>query len=326
MHESRTVGVSARRGRSAGGTPGVVSTATVVFASAITVLAVCARPGSEGMAGEETGKGTKVSAQGIENSLGMKLALIPSGKFQMGSADGEKAPLYDEGPIHDVEITHPFYLGVYEVTQEEYQKVMGRNPSFFSPAGKGKDEVQDMDTSRFPVENVSWDDAVEFCRKLSARPEEKAAQRVYRLPTEAEWEYACRGGAKEYQLFNLGNSLSSKQANFDGNSPYPFKSAEKGPFLKRTNKVGSYPPNGFELYDMHGNVWEFCADWYDRDYYNTSPQKDPHGPTKRDFRVIRGGGWRDNGSVCRSASRNRESTGRRIDGLGFRVALSPAAE
>lgn len=292
---------------------------TAVFAWAIAVLT---QPGSEIRASEESGKGTNVYNKSIENSLGMKLALIPAGKFQMGAPIGEKPPYYDAGPLHEVEITHPFYLGVYEVTQEEYQKVMGGNPSFFSPAGKGKDEVRDLDTSRFPVENVSWNDAVEFCRKLSERPEEKAAKRVYRLPTEAEWEHACRGGAKEYKVFGLGNSLTSKQANFDGRSPDPYAS-EKGPFLLRTTKAGSYPPNGFGLYDMHGNVWEFCADWYDADYYNVSPRKDPPGPAKRDFRVIRGGGWRDGGTFCRSAIRNRESTTRRIDGLGFRVAMSP---
>ena len=286
------------------------------------VLAVLTQPGSEIWACEVTGKGTNVSDKSIENSLGIKLALVPAGRFQMGAPDGDKNPYYNAGPTHEVEITLPFYLGVYEVTQEEYQKVMDRNPSFFSPEGEGKDKVRDMDTFRFPVENVSWDDAVEFCRRLSEFPDEKAAKRVYRLPTEAEWEYACRGGVKEYELFGLGDSLTSKQANFDGRSPDPYAS-EKGPFLRRTTKVGSYPTNGFGLYDMHGNVWEFCADWYDADYYSVSPRKDPTGPAKHTFRVIRGGGWRDDGMICRSAMRNRESTTRRIDSLGFRVAMSP---
>ena len=277
----------------------------------------------------------------ITNSIGMKLALISVGKFLMGSPKDEKER-YSVEEQHEVSITKPFYLGVYVVTQGEYEKVMGNNPSYCSPQGYGKDSVKDMDTGQFPVERVSWDDAVAFCKKLSELPEEKKAGRVYRLPTEAEWEYACRAGTKT--AFHYGDSLSSKQANFDGNDPYG--GADKGPYLARTAKVGSYAPNAFGLYDMHGNVWEWCQDWYDENYYKNSPREDPPGPAQTSYRVfrggireviaaikewwkpaqtsyrvVRGGGWDNDGRDCRSAGRYRDEPGNRNGGgLGFRVA------
>jgi formylglycine-generating enzyme required for sulfatase activity len=155
------------------------------------------------------------------------------------------------------------------------------------------------------VENVSWDEAVEFCKKLSALPNEVKAGRKYRLPSEAEWEYACRGGALSYQVFHVGDGLSSEQANFRGKEPYG--GAAAGPWLLRTCKVGSYKPNAFGLYDMHGNVWEWCADRYE--------QKD-------DARVRRGGCWITNGQECRSSVRRRRVPDDRRFNLGFRVALA----
>ena len=245
----------------------------------------------------------------ITNSIGMKLALIPAGKFIMGSPQDEKDRLLAEEQ-HEVAITKPFYLGVYAVTQAEYEKVMGNNPSYFSPKGAGKASVKDMDTGQFPVEQVSWDDAVAFCKELSELPEEKKAGWVYRLPTEAEWEYACRAGTKT--VFHYGDSLSSKQANFNGGLPYG--GGDKGPYLERTAKVGSYAPNAFGLYDMHGNVWEWCQDWYDANYY------DPPGPAQASHRVVRGGCWFHDGRCCRSAFRYRFVPGYRDFRLGFRVA------
>ena len=187
--------------------------------------------------------------QDFTNSIGMRLVLIPAGKFIMGSPKDEKDRGDDEDQ-HEVEITKPFYLGVYTVTQAEYEKIMKTNPSWFSARGKGKDKVANVDTAQFPVEMVSWNDAVAFCKKLSELPEEKKAGRTYRLPTEAEWEYACRAGTST--AFHFGNSLSSTQANFDGN--YPYGKAGKGPYLGRTAKVDSYPANAFGLYDMHGGI------------------------------------------------------------------------
>jgi formylglycine-generating enzyme required for sulfatase activity len=186
-----------------------------------------------------------VLAKEVTNSIAMKLVLIPAGKFTMGSPEGEKERSADEGPQHQVEISRPFYLGVYEVTQAEYERVMGTNPSFFSPTGDGRYWVKDQDTSKFPVESVSWNDAVEFCKQLSELPEEKQNGRVYRLPTEAEWEYACRAGAASSKPFSFGDSLSSTQANFKGN--YPYGGAEKGPDLERTTRVGSYSGEALAL-------------------------------------------------------------------------------
>src|SRR5262249_726304 len=179
---------------------------------------------------------------------------------------------------HAVEITKGFYLGTYEVTQKQFKAVMGYNPSYFSRDGKrrasdtdfsykptgGKDKVKGLDTDGFPVEQVAWGDQQEFIKKLSSLPEEKKNGHQYRLPTEAEWEYACRGGATVKTTFQFGNTLSSSQANFDGNHPHPYGGGTKGKYLERTCKVGSYKPNKFGLYDMHGNVAEWCADWYDK--------------------------------------------------------------
>src|SRR5262249_5007346 len=152
--------------------------------------------------------------------------------------------------------------------------------------------VAGKDTRNFPVENVSWHDAVAFCRKLSEREEEQKAGRVYHLPTEAEWEYACRGGARS--PFHYGNALSSTQANFHGD--YAYGNAAKGPSLERTTSVGSYDANAFGLYDMRGNVWEWCADWYGP--YPAKPVQDPTGPATGAHRVVRGGSWDQYGSNC----------------------------
>jgi formylglycine-generating enzyme required for sulfatase activity len=277
----------------------------------------------------------------IVNSIGMKLVRIPKGTFTMGStkeeqdeaiADYEKhfrkayaalrAWHHAEGPRHEVEITKDFYLGVHEVTQAQYQKVMGKNPSWFSAAGSGKDMVKGRDTDDFPVESVSYEDAVAFCQKLSDLQAEKRAGRKYRLPSEAEWEYACRSGAPSSRPFHFGTSLSSKQANFNGN--YPYGGAAKGEFLGRTCKVGSYTRNSFGLFDMHGNVAEWCSDWYGEDYYGKSPRHDPEGPSSGSNRVIRGGAWLLNGRVCRSADRSWNRPDNRSHFLGFRAAQVPS--
>jgi formylglycine-generating enzyme required for sulfatase activity/serine/threonine protein kinase len=255
----------------------------------------------------------------IENSIGLKLRLIPAGKFLMGSPETEKERSPDERPQREVQISRPFFLGIYPVTQQEYRHVVGENPSYFSASGNGKDAVAAMDTDRFPVERVSWHDAVAFCDKLSARLEEKAAGRVYRLPTEAEWEYACRAGTTT--PFWWGSSASSDKANFDGN--YPYGGAPKGNYLKRTLKVGSYEANPWGLFDMHGNVRQWCSDWYGKDYYKEEDNKDPKGPERGAARVTRGGSWVSEGRNCRAASRSNSEPGHRtIINIGFRVACS----
>jgi formylglycine-generating enzyme required for sulfatase activity len=139
------------------------------------------------------------------------------------------------------------------------------------------------------------------------------------LPTEAEWEYACRAGATT--PFHFGSQLNGREANCCG--IYPYGTTEKGPFLQRTTTVGSYTPNAFGLFDMHGNVWEWCQDWYDGDYYKSSPVDDPKGPEKASARVFRGGCWAPDGAFCRAAARGLQKPSFRLSGLGFRVAAVP---
>jgi formylglycine-generating enzyme required for sulfatase activity len=229
----------------------------------------------------------------VSNSVGMTFVEIPAGKFLMGSppSDGERPA--DEKQ-HEVEITRPFYLGATEVTQGQYQQVMSTNPSVLPPPATAQ-------RSEYAVENVSWEEAVEFCRRLSQLPEEKAAGRTYRLPTEAEWEYACRAGGEE-----AGNL--DKHARYSGNSG------------GKVRPVGSLKENAFGLYDLRGGVWEWCGDWYDKDYYQRSPLQDPQGPDTGTFRVARGGSWADPASDCRCGRRLALAPGVRL-GMGFRVVL-----
>ncbi len=279
------------------------------------------------------------------NSLGMQFSLIPPGEFLMGSPEGEQQTVLEEvkavragepefkfsserllaeGPQHQVRITRPFYMGVYEVMQAECVRVTGTNPSVFSPTGKGKyaERVRGMDTSRFPVETISWDEAVEFCRSLSDLPAEKSAGRVYRLATEAEWEYACRAGTTT--PFYFGELLNGRKANYSGEDPH--ETETMGPhLLGRTTTVGSYQPNAFGLYDMHWNVGEWCQDWYSDVYYNYSPTEDPAGPTIGSRRMIRGGSWFVRPGVIRSGHRSASRYGSNPDSensdRGFRLVL-----
>jgi uncharacterized protein (TIGR02996 family) len=256
----------------------------------------------------------------LTNALGMPLVAIPAGKFLMGSPPDEERRQPSEGPQHEVEITRPFYLGVSQVTQDEYERLMGVNPSHFAATGSSKESVRGLDTRRFPVEGVSWEEAVEFCRRLSALPDEKQAGRRYRLPTEAEWEYTCRAGARECLAFHFGPSMSADDANFDSNYPYGSAAREPERYLARTAAVGSYPPNAFGLCDMHGNVREWCRDWYDGDYYKHSPAKDPPGPVAGREHVLRGGSWFSYGWSCRAAYRGCNPPTDRSIYTGFRVA------
>lgn len=226
----------------------------------------------------------------------LEMVLIPAGTFTMGSPDSEAGRSKDEGPQHRVTL-QSFYMGKYEVTQAEWQAVMGTNPSKF----KG---------DNLPVENVSWDDAQEFCRKLS-----QMTGKEYRLPTEAEWEYAARAGTTT--PFAFGLSLSSEQANFNGN--YPYGGVAKGVYRQQTTAVGSFQPNKFGLYGMHGNVWEWCQDWY-HDSYNGAPGDGSMWESGGGlFRVLRGGSWNYIAMDCRSAARGANSLDLRDDNTGLRV-------
>jgi formylglycine-generating enzyme required for sulfatase activity/serine/threonine protein kinase len=283
----------------------------------------------------------KASAEHL-NSIRMRFVVIPPGEFQMGSPDDEGDRLGNE-KRHPVHITKPFYLGVYEVTQSEFQEVMARNPSDFSNSGGQAEATRGVDTSQFPVEMVTWYDAIEFCDKLSDKEGRRPYYRLtdidresegwikgaivsveggngYRLPTEAEWEYACRAGTTS--TFNFGTDNNGAKCNCDGKQPYGTE--EQGTALGRPAPVGSYRQNAFGLYDMHGNVWEWCWDVFDAGYYSNSPASDPAGPSAGPHRVNRGGCWRASAARCRAAFRNnfRTPPQSRVNTLGFRVALS----
>ena len=258
----------------------------------------------------------------ITNSIGMKLVYIPPGEFLMGSPRSEQEQCKkDSGQggwaaqeiQHEVAITKGFCIGVYAVTQEEYEIVMGKNPSWFSATGGGKNDIAGLDTRRFPVENVSWNDATEFCRKLSEKE-----RKTYRLPTEAEWEYACRAGTKT--AFCFGNTMSTDQANYNGNAV--FGNGHKGVYRERPMPVGRFPANAFGLYDMHGNVGQWCQDWYDYNYYRKSPRNDPVNETRGELRVLRSGYWASYPSICRSANRGGSTPDYRNYGFGFRVVMT----
>ncbi|HVS38924.1 MAG TPA: formylglycine-generating enzyme family protein [Gemmataceae bacterium] len=242
-----------------------------------------------------------------DGPLGMKFVPLPKGTFYMGWWGGDKKGV-------KTEIKEDFEIAIYTVTQERWQAVMGKNPSWFSRDGGGKDKVKDIkdeDLKQFPVEDVSWDEAQEFIRKLNEK--ERGNGYLYRLPLEAEWEYACRGGAtsEEECSYNFyfdkpTNDLSSEQANFDGR--FPAGKGDKGPNLGRPTKVGSYAPNKLGLYDMHGNVWQRCEDL---NYPNSSD------------RVYRGGGWDYYGSVCRAAYRSGDAPADRLSSIGVRLVRVP---
>ncbi|MEI8373325.1 MAG: SUMF1/EgtB/PvdO family nonheme iron enzyme [Planctomycetota bacterium] len=253
------------------------------------------------------------------NSIGMKLVLIPPGEFDMGSPKEqieEELRLYSnygwgkdrlpcEGPRHRVRITKPYWLGATEVTQEEYQRVMGSNPSRF------------QGNPKMPVEQVTWDYAVEFCRRLSELPGEKRAKRRYVLPTEAQWEYACRAGS-------MGRWCFSSQRNPLTEAMEEKILAEYGWFNAnaddQTHPVAQKRANVWGLYDMYGNVWEWCLDRYDRDYYTKSATDDPAGSPDGSDHVDRGGSWYDGGRNCRSALRDYVRPGYTRSGLGLRVS------
>ena len=247
----------------------------------------------------------------LTNSLGMQFVQVPAGKFQMGSPTTEPGRGADE-ELHEVEISRPFYLATTEVTQGVYEKLMGTNPAVRPP-----DDAPDR--SSYPVENVSWDEAVDFCRRLSEVPAEKAAGRTYRLPTEAEWEYACRAGTTT--AFPFPAAELDAYCRYAGNS-LPQKRQPDTKTRKPLQAREPKKPNRWRLYDMNGSVWEWCADWYAA--YDSGPVKDPRGPATGRFRVARGGSWADEALGCRSARRLDLAPGIRL-GNGLRVVLVEAA-
>jgi len=243
----------------------------------------------------EPGKDGKPSKEDVvTNSLGIKLILIPAGEFMMGTPKKEAGRVNDESPQRRVRITKPFYLGVHEVTQEQYQKIMGKNPSMFKGGTR-------------PVDTISWDDAMEFCRKLSAKE-----GLTYRLPTEAEWEYACRAGTTTKYSFGDDRQKAGEYGWFTNNTQKDW-----------TQPVGQKKPNAWGLHDMHGNVAEWCADWYDRAYYAKAPEADPKGPSTGTIRVLRGGTWNFWPNITRSADRLGSTPDDRYHFYGLRIARTP---
>jgi len=272
-----------------------VSIVVVVVMVAVGSLAVAAA------AEPKTDSTTKSLSKGLTFDLGkgikLEMVLIPAGEFVMGSPDSDKDGFDWEKPQHRVRITTPFYLGKYLVTQEQWEAVMGNNPSYF----KGL---------KNPVETVSWNDCQKFLGKLNAKVGSGAGK--FQLPSEAQWEYACRAESKTKYCFGDDKSQLGEYAWYRNNS------------ASKTHPVGEKKPNAWGLYDMHGNVWEWCQDWNDDGYYAKSPTDDPTGPATGSDRVPRGGSWNYPARLCRSASRNSGGPGSRGDNLGLRVCLVPA--
>ena len=244
----------------------------------------------------------------ITNSIGMKLVRIHAGSFTMGSPVDEEGRKDMQESAYAVSISKSYYLGVYEVTQGQYETVMGGNPSYFS----GK-TIGNRDSSKYPVENLTWDEAVFFCKKLSDLPDEKGAGRVYRLPTEAEWEYACR--ATSSAAFCFGDSSEGL-----GEFAWFGEDADDPKLADFTHPVGGKKANRWGLHDMHGNVGEWCQDWFR--LYPSGEVTDPQGPPVGSVRVFRGGSFQNEANDCRSARREGEPQLRREFDVGLRIALS----
>jgi len=242
----------------------------------------------------------------LGSGVKLELVLIPAGEFDMGNPNAIGPVTKDEGPVHRVRLTRPFYMGTYEVTQEQWQRLMGTNPSHW----------QDP---RRPVESISWHDCQEFIRRLNERYAEGL---LFRLPTEAEWEYACRAGTET--LFHFGETISTNQVNYRGTQF--FNNAPPVGTPKKSLPVGSFSPNAWGLYNMHGNVREWCSDWYTADYYARSPLDDPAGPATGMKRILRGGNWGEEASYCRSAARYYYAPSSSLNRWGMRVVAVPRGE
>ncbi len=253
------------------------------------------------------------------SAINIEFVKIPAGEFMMGT---DEVVVYsrkydikndDERPAHRVVISRGFEMGKYEVTQAQWEALMGSNPSQF----KGAD---------LPVENVSWDDVQYFLQAMNAKNDGYA----YRLPTEAEWEYACRAGSAgpwagyldgmAWYGDNSGRERLDAQSLLETSDNYSERLKSNG---CQTHPVGHKKPNVWGLCDMHGNVWEWCSDWYDHDYYRNSPMTDPQGSGTGSHRVDRGGGWENTAAACRSAFRYGHSPGGRFGALGFRLVRTP---
>ncbi|MDB9319468.1 bifunctional serine/threonine-protein kinase/formylglycine-generating enzyme family protein [Nodularia spumigena] len=245
----------------------------------------------------------KYFAENLGNGVSLEMVQIPGVTFTMGSPAGEAQREDDEGPQRQVRVPG-FFMGKYAVTQAQYQAIMGTNPANF----KGE---------KRPVETVSWDEAVEFCTKLGQR-----TGKTYRLPSEAEWEYACRAGTTT--PFYFGETITTDLVNYNGN--FPYASAPKGEYRQQTTDVGNFPPNSFGLYDMHGNIWEWCQDIYNSSYQGAPIDGTPWlNGSDNNTKLLRGGSWIFSARYCRSARRLRLARALRSYGVGFRVVAVAVA-
>jgi len=291
----------------------------------------------------------------LSSSTGVKLRLIPAGEFMMGSPADEPGRGGDEGPVHRVRITKPFYLGVYEITVAQFRAFVdatkyktdaekdskggwgytGNDSRPFKQATKFTWRSTGFDQGdQHPAVNVSWNDAIAFNKWLS-----KKESKAYRLPTEAEWEYACRAGtgtrffhgnddAGLAQFGNVSDQATIKKfaewLSADAVDRLKFGTPEHNDGYVFTAPVGRFSPNVFGLYDMHGNVWEWCSDWDSKNYYQDSSVDDPQGPAEGKSRIRRGGSWLHSPDFARSARRRRYLPEGRNSPIGFRVVLDPA--
>ena len=248
----------------------------------------------------------KYFIEDLGNGVTLEMAAIPGGTFMMGSPKNEAGRRSDsESPQHQVTVPS-FFMGKYPVTQAQYQAIMGTNPSYFKGSNR-------------PVEQVSWNNAVAFCEKLSQK-----TGKTYRLPSEAEWEYACRAGTTT--PFHFGETITTDLANYNGNSTYG--NGVKGVYREETTEVGSFGvANNFGLYDMHGNVWEWCQDYWHSNYEGapTNGSEWLYSEENINIRLLRGGSWRSSPANCRSAYRHYANLDGDYNGIGFRVVCSGAA-
>ncbi|MEH2365038.1 SUMF1/EgtB/PvdO family nonheme iron enzyme [Nostoc sp.] len=246
----------------------------------------------------------------LGNGVTLEMVQIPGGTFTMGSPRREAERYDSESPPHQVTVPG-FFMGKYLVTQEQYQAIMGSNINIFQKILGNNNNPSNFKGDKLPVEQISWDEAVEFCKKLNQK-----TRRKYRLPSEAEWEYACRAGTTT--PFYFGETITTDLVNYNGN--YPYGSAPKGEYREQTTNIGIFPPNSFGLYDMHGNVWEWCQDAYN-DNYQGAPKNGSAWLTSKnnDIKLLRGGSWLDSMRNCRSAIRGNYARAFRITDVGFRV-------